>query len=330
MNRILLGDNLEWMRRLPSDSFDIAYLDPPFMSKRVFTGFDDRWGSRTQEGPESPLSSLSADFHSKGMSNYLSFMIPRLTEAKRLLRPDFSIWLHCDDSASAWLRIAMDSVFGLPAFRNEVIWRRTKSKNNATKKFTRLCDTLLFYSTKAFNRSFLPLEETRRFNKRDEKGVYALAADMGGNKTRPGLIYDLGHGEKTPRWGYKIKEETLRRWIDEGIAVCRPGRVPSRKRYLHESKGIPVSSLWLDINLVKGSSKENTDWPTQKPLKLLERILLSSSDEGDSVLDPFMGSGTTLVAAERHGREWTGIESSEDAVNTAMERLDSDFDFSIL
>ena len=356
MNTLYYGDNLDILREhIPDESVDLIYLDPPFNSNRSYNvlfreangtaadsqiqAFDDTWSwGQTAEATLHEIVT-TADPHIVEMieaivsfvgrndvTAYLVMMTIRLVELHRALKPTGSIYLHCDPTASHYLKIVMDTVFGKECFQNEIVWQRTSSHSD-TKRWARVHDTLLFYS-KAVEFTWNPQymdydpEYIKSFYRyEDERGVYRLdhvirSATMG---PRPNLVYE--HKGYTPRWGWRVVREKLEALEAEGrISRSRTGR-PYLKRYLHEQKGVPIRSVLADINPIGAQAAERLGYPTQKPLALLERIVQASSNAGDLVLDPFCGCGTTICAAQKLGRRWIGIDITHLAISLMRQRL---------
>ena len=342
---IFIGDNLHVMRGMNSDSVDLIYLDPPFNSNRNYAApigsqaagaaFKDTWtlndidiaehGELAEQSP--PLHTViqaARDAHGKGMQSYLIMMSTRLLEMKRILKGTGSIYLHCDPTASHYLKLVMDSIFGAGNFRNEITWKRQASHSDS-KGFGRITDIILFYGApirKDAVRMPLSGKRAKEYNKKDAIGWYTT-----GDLTAKGLsggryTYEY-HGHYGP-WRYL--EERIRE-LEAAGRVYFPNKsngVPRLKRYLHENKGVVPNSIWTDIPPVQSRSKEKTGYPTQKPLALLERIIKASSNPGDVVFDPFCGCATTLVAADRLQRSWVGIDISPRAAELVVTRIEDD------
>ena len=347
MNELIRGDNLETMRVMESKSVDLIYLDPPFMTGRDWGAFDDRWS----DGKILNSKFLEAvqTTHSKGMVIYLGFMALRLIEMKRLLKDTGSIYLHCDSTSSHYLKVVMDGVFGFKKFQNEIIWRRANAHNDS-KKYANITDSILFYridELSTWNPYYRPLDDSTVAkwyvnDDNDGRGAYnrlSLSAPRSGLKTWRGITLTK-RSWNAPRKG-KIADVIEKEYISEykSIVSCedrlealdsvglvhwpkKSGGIPSLKQYRSMTVGLSPSNLFDDLPLMRDLPKEYTGYPTQKPLVLLERIIMASSNEGDTVLDPFSGSGTALVAAKKLGREYVGIDISEDAVNIAKKRLE--------
>lgn len=355
MNYLYYGDNLDVLRRhIADESVDLVYLDPPFNSNASYNvlfaeksgkqaaaqikAFEDTW--RWDEGAALAFREVVESGHERvsqamqafrtflgesDMLAYLAMMAPRLVELRRVMKPSASIYLHCDSTASHYLKILMDAVFRPQNFRNEIIWQRTSSHNDS-KKWAQVSDTILFYAGPGFtwNPTYLAhdpkyVENFYRFN--DDRGRYRLheiirTASMG---RRPNLAYE--YKGYTPEWGWRMiksKVEALDR--ENRIAWSSTGR-PYLKRYLTEQEGNPISSIITDIPPLSHSAAERLGYPTQKPEALLERIITASSNEGDTVLDPFCGCGTTVAAAQKLNRRWIGIDITHLAIGLIRHRL---------
>jgi DNA modification methylase len=350
MNQLFQGENLEILRRLEGKSIDLIYLDPPFASNTNYrvgtannlkTAFVDtwKWTSATGESLREitshnlPLGSLvesiSNSLGRNDLAAYLVMMTERLSELHRVLKPSGSLYLHCDPSASSYLRVILDSIFGPGNFRNEIIWKRTSSHNDS-KKWAHVHDTILFYAGNGFTWNPIHLthdpEYIRKFYRfEDECGRYRLheivrTASMG---PRPNLVYE--YRGYTPEWGWRQVRGKVEALDNQGrLAWSSSGR-PYLKRYLHEQKGAPCPGIWTDIVPLSHMAAERMGYPTQKPLTLLERIITASSNEGDVILDPFAGCGTSIHAAEKLGRQWIGIDVSELAIALVQERFKTAF-----
>jgi DNA modification methylase len=255
-------------------------------------------------------------------------MAPRLVELRRVLKESGSIYLHCDPTASHYLRILMDAVFGPIGFVNEIIWKRYGAHNDVgqgSKHFGRVHDVIIFFSKseeRLWNQQFVPLsdayiESTYRHEENGRRFTTTPLTGPGGvQKGNP--VYEWkGH---TRAWRYS--KETMQQLHDEGkLYYSRTGYV-RQKLYLDESRGVPVQDTWTDIPSLSGSNAERLGYPTQKPEALLERILRASSNEGDVVLDPFCGCGTTIQVAQRLNRRWIGIDITHLAIGLIKTRLD--------
>lgn len=331
INAIYEGDNLEIMSKFKSKSIDLIYADPPFFTNKQFEiiwhdgaekrAFEDRWKG--------------------GIEHYISWMEPRLEACHRLLKNTGSLFIHCDYHASAHLRVLLDRIFEEDNFRNEIIWKRKTGRGETQHKsnqFGVCVDYILFYAKTnraTFHTQFIPLSEAPKsyreyvekfFRFIDEKGRTYRIADLSSPSPRPNLMYEY-KGYKPPLKGWAISKEKMEKWDREGrlhFPKSKNGRI-QRRRFLDELKGFPVQNLWDDIQMVSSQSSERLGYPTQKPVALLERMIKTTSEEGDIVLDPFCGCGTTLVAAQKLGRRWIGIDVSPTACKLMRKRMQKEF-----
>jgi DNA modification methylase len=360
-NRSLyFGDNLEVLReKFPGSDgyFDLIYLDPPFNSNRNYNvlfkeglvdseaqthAFEGSWHwtheaqaefdhlvTNTNEAISNLMLALEKIVGHNDVLAYLTMMTVRLFELHRVLKPTGSIYLHCDPSASHYLKIVMDTIFGKENYRNEIIWRRYGVHNDVgqgSQHFGRVHDAIFFYtksSSTKWNQVFTPLdakyiESTYRHVEPDTGRRFATTPLTGpGGEAKGNPVFEWnGH---TRAWRYN--RETIQRLDQEGrLYYSRTGYV-RQKLYLDESKGAPVQDVWNDISSLSGAHAERLGYPTQKPEALLERIVLASTKDGDWVLDPFCGCGTTVAATEKLKRNWVGIDISMLAVKLIERRL---------
>lgn len=351
------GDNLDILRGMNSETVDLIYLDPPFNSNKDYAApvgseaagaaFKDTWslsdldvawmGLVADEEPAiAHLLDTTGQTHSKGMQSYLTMMAVRLLEMRRVLKDTGTIYLHCDPIASHYLKALMDAVFGAANFRTEIAWKRTSAHSDTRQGRTqhgRVHDVILFYSRSeawAWNPIYTDYDHEY------VQAFYRHVEPETGRRYRLGDLTGPGGAAKgnpeyevmgvTRYWRYS--NERMKELIAEGRVVqTRPGAVPAYKRYLDEMPGVPLQDIWTDITPIGSRAKERIGYPTQKPLALLERIIESSSNPGDVVLDPFCGCATACVAAEKLGRQWVGIDLSEKAaelVNTRLRELMGD------
>ncbi len=362
-NQLFLGDNLEILREhLPVGSVDLIYLDPPFNSKATYnvlfaeksgeksaaqiTAFEDtwHWGQESEAayhevvtaGPRKLsdlLQALRSFLGTNDMMAYLTMMAVRLVELHRVLKPTGSIYLHCDPTASHYLKLILDAIFSPVNFRNEIIWKRTSAHSSA-KKYGPVHDVILFY-TKSGNYKWIPIHTkydlkyiNSHYNQVDPDGRRWRADNLTANGIRRGSSGKIWRGfdvsSLNRHWVNTI--ETLEK-LDAGGRIYWPpgGGWPAYKRYLDEVKGVPIQDSWNDIPPINAQAKERLGYPTQKPEALLERIIRASSNEGDLVLDPFCGCGTALIAAERLQRRWLGIDLTHLAITLIKNRLHDTF-----
>ena len=325
VNRLILGDNLEILKSMENDTVDLIYLDPPFFSNR---NYEVIWGDTGE------IRSFQ-DRWSGGISHYIEWLKERVEEMHRTLKPTGSIFLHCDWHANAYIRVhILDRIFGESNFRNEIIWKRSDAKGDfgqGAKHIGRVNDTIWFYSKSddfSINALYTPLgdEYIKSFYRHtDPDGRrYKLDNMLGpGGAAKGNPFYEVMGVSRY--WRYS--KEKMQELINAGRVIqTNPGTVPMYKRYLDESKGVPLTSVWTDIDLIRGHSKEKIGYPTQKPESLLERIIKMASNEGDTVLDPFMGGGTTIAVADKLNRQWIGIDQSPMAVKVTEFRLQKQTD----
>jgi DNA modification methylase len=262
---------------------------------------------------------------------YLVNMAPRLVELHRVLKPTGSLYLHCDPTMSHYLKIIMDSIFGAENFRNEIIWKRTTAHSDhrqGSKHVGRIHDVILFYvkggDAQTFNPITMPYDEkyvASKYPHTEEGtgrryGLWDMTGPGGAAKGNPS--YEVMG--VTRYWRYS--KQRMEQFITEGRVIQpRPGAVPRFKRYLDESPGVPLQDVWNDIDPINSQAAERLGYPTQKPLRLLERIVEMSSNPGDVVLDPFCGCGTTIDAAQKLGRKWIGIDVTYIAIDLITKRL---------
>ncbi len=359
LNHLYYGDNLDVLRRhIKDDSVDLIYLDPPFQSNRDYNilfaehngtrasaqikAFEDTWRwdeaaarmyAETVEAGGAVSRALQAFRTILGESDmlaYLAMMAPRLIELHRALKPTGSLYLHCDPTASHYLKMLLDAVFGPRNFRNEIIWKRTSSHNDARRKYADLSDTILFY-TKGASYTFhvqyrsYDAEYIRAFYRHaNADGRCYRLSDLRSPSPRPNLTYDY-KGYKPHPNGWACSREKMEAYDRDGLLhfpKTPDGRIQF-KRYLDTMPGVPIGNVWDDLPPIQSQAAERLGYPTQKPLSLLERIINTSTNPGDVVLDPFCGCGTAIDAAQRLGRRWTGIDVTALAITIIKGRLET-------
>ena len=321
INQVICGDSRKVLQRLEKQSVNLIYIDPPFFANRVLEA----------KGKYGKINSFS-DKWSNNLESYLEFMVRVLNECDRVLKKTGSLYLHCDWHSSHYLKVELDKIFGRKNFRNEIVWKRHNSHNNSgqgSKIFERIHDVILFYTKTddyTWNPMYLPYSEeyVEKFYRHVEQETgrrFALGDLSGpGGKSNGNPHYKfMGI---TRYWRYK--KTRMERLYKEGrIVQRRKGTVPLQKRYLDEMQGISLHDVWDEIKSVQVTKKESVGYPTQKPERLLERIIQISSNERDLVLDCFSGSGTSLVASKNLGRNYIGIDSNADACKIARKRIKS-------
>jgi len=356
VNQLYYGDNLDILKRyIKDESVDLVYLDPPFKSSQDYNilfeekngsqsaaqikVFEDTWhwdqsaahayqsvvesGGRVAEA----MRAFRTFLGDNDMMAYLAMMAPRLAELRRVLKDSGSIYLHCDPAASHYLKIVMDATFGLQNFRNEIIWKRTSGHSDA-RRYGGVHDTILFYAKSdkyKWSQKYKPYEQEyvdQYYRYHDPDGRPFMSDNLSASSLQGGG-YD--YEWKSIRRIWRCPVETMQRLDAEGRIFYTKNGIPRLKRYLDESKGLPVQDVWTEIEALRSWHKERLGYPTQKPEGLLERIIEVSTDEGDTVLDPFCGCGTTIIVAERMKRQWIGIDVTHLAVTLMKNRLNDSF-----
>jgi site-specific DNA-methyltransferase (adenine-specific) len=361
-NVLYYGDNLEILRKhIPENSIDLVYLDPPFNSKKDYNilfkenggveseaqikAFTDTWHwTQTAEntyhdivtnGPLKVGQLIGALHDAIGQNDvmaYLVMMATRLIELHRVLKPSGSLYLHCDPTASHYLKLVLDQIFGPVNFRNEIVWQKIRVEKAQSKQFAKLQDTIFWY-TKAdeyiFNQQrLLPSEEyTDKYYSQVEPETgrrYQLISFIQGGQGSARRFGDrLIEPPQGKHWIWT--QERIDKAMQEGLLVFTDPNKPRLKRYLDEHEGRNVGTIWSDIFPINAVAKERLGYETQKPLALLERIIKASSNDGDVVLDPFCGCGTALVAAQKLNRRWIGIDITHLAITLMRNRLKDSF-----
>lgn len=375
MNTLYYGDNLTIMRGMPKDCVDLIYLDPPFNSKKDYnllyrnmTGkpvpeqveaFCDTWEMDADK--ENIARTMPVLMREYGVDDYyvefwklwmqalrntqphllayLIYMVQRLLHMKVILRPTGSLYLHCDPSASHYIKIMMDGIFGHRNFRNDIIWKRT-TLHSDSKTWSRVTDNILFY-TKGDQFTWNAPRERHsdayiadKYDNDDGDGRKFMLDNMTSPNPRPNMMYEW-KGFPYPTKGWRYSKETMARLDAEG-RVWYPrlkdgsfdtSRRPRLKRYLDEmqDRGQVMGNVWTDISPVNSQARERLGYPTQKPISLLERIIKASSNQGDIVFDPFCGCGTTIYAAIENDRQWIGCDIAILSIRLIRERLNEKY-----
>lgn len=353
------GDNLEVLRNrdvIHGESVDLIYLDPPFNSKADYnvifgdrqsktspqaqiTAFEDTWhwnedSARTLQ----ELYDINGDLAElldllvrrlghNDLSAYLVMMSARLIESHRVLKPTGSLYLHCDPTASHYLKVILDVIFDAKNFRNEIIWKRT-SAHSDSKTCGNAHDVLLLYSK---SQKFLWNKQYQDYDESYIQSHYRLV-DENGRRYRTGDLTAMGlsGGGYTYEWNgvtklWRLPPEKMQELHDQGRVHYTKNGTAEYIRYLDEMPGLPLQDVWDDISPVNSQAKERLGYPTQKPLALLERIIQASSNENDIILDPFCGCGTAIHAAEKLNRQWIGIDITHLAISLIESRLKESF-----
>jgi adenine specific DNA methylase Mod len=328
-NLVLHGDCLNAIEELKSTHtghIKLIYIDPPFFSGTNYTL------KKKGEGNHSAAPSLDevqtySDRWEGGLNEYLDFMRVRLKGMWKLLRDDGSIWIHLDWHVSHYVKIMLDEIFGYQNFVNEIVWKRTNSPKAQSTGLGSQHDVILLFAKDVSNFRVKPIyremdeKGLKPYGYKDEKGRFRLIEieAHGIQRTKERRQFEW-RGRIAP---YLYRRATLDKWWEEGIIYTSKNGRYSKKQYLSDVPGIPVSDLWFDIAPLQGSSAEYSGFLTQKPEALLERIISCSSESGDTVADFFVGSGTTAVSAQKLGRSWIVCDSSPEAISLTQHRLNS-------
>ena len=367
MNGLYFGDNLHVLREHVADaSVDLVYLDPPFNSKRDYnilfkspkghqsdaqiSAFDDswHWGEQAESEFSEILHQQNTDvaemmqalrkfLGENDMMAYLTMMANRLLELRRVLKPTGSIYLHCDPTASHYLKVVLDGVFGVECYQNEIIWKRTTTHSDS-KTWSRVADTIFFYTRKSEFTWNTPRDVhsekyiADKYRHDDGDGKIFRLDNMTSPNPRPNMMY-VWKGFPSPEKGWRYSQETMAK-LDMESRIWYPrlkdgtldiSKRPQLKRYLEKMEGGVMGTVWTDISPINSQAQERLGYPTQKPIALLERIISASSNEGDVVLDPFCGCGTAVHAAQKLNRRWIGIDITHLAISLIEKRLKDAF-----
>lgn len=370
-NVLFYGDNLQVLReRISSDSVDLVYLDPPFNSNRSYNvlfktrsgdeaqaqleAFDDTWTWSQQSealyeelvrggAPARVADAIEAMRRLLGDNDvlaYLVMMTSRLVELHRVLKATGSLYLHCDPTASHYLKLLLDAIFGPERFGSEVIWKRTTAHSDARqgrKLHGHVHDVLLFYvkgDDWTWNPIYAPYDQSYI------DSHYRFVEEGTGRRYRKGdLTAAKPGGDTSYEWKgvrpYKgrfwaFSREKMEAFDHDGRLIYTRSGMPELKRYLDEMPGVPPQDVWTDIDAINARAAERLGYPTQKPMALLERVIATSSNEGDVILDPFCGCGTTIDAAQKLGRAWVGIDVTYLAIDLIQKRLRNTYGDEIL
>lgn len=354
MNKLWYGDNITIMQGMKKHSVDLIYLDPPFKSDANYnllyknmTGkpvpeqaeaFFDTWeldAAKLEVARKMPLlmrehgiDDQYVEFWNicmQALRNtqpellaYLIYMVQRLLYMKSLLRPTGAIYLHCDPTASHYIKVMMDGIFGHKNFRNEIIWKRKAGRGETSNKAIRFGvshDVILFYAASSatpLTRQYRPNNPdyiSSKFTHFDETGRRYRLDNLTSPSYRPNLVYEY-KGYQPPANGWAVSRERMEEMEAEGRLYLPNNKTQriQRKRFLDELEGETVDDLWDDISPINSQAKERLGYPTQKPISLLDRIIKASSKKGDVVFDPFCGCGTSIYAAHLNERHWIGCD----------------------
>ena len=328
-NLILQGDCLkavEVLKITHEGKIRLIYIDPPFFSGTDYTLKMKGKGDHST-APNLDEVSTYSDKWEGGLHEYLEFMRARLTGMHQLLRNDGSLWIHLDWHVSHYVKVLADEIFGYQNFVNEIVWKRTNSPKAQSTSLGSQHDVILLFAKDASTFSVKPIyrefdeRALRPYRYNDARGRFRLIEiEAQGIQRTKGRKQFEWRGRTAP---YLYRRETLDDWWKDGIIYTSKNGRYSKKQYLNDVPGVPVSDIWFDISPLQGSSGEYTGFLTQKPEALMTRIISCSSDPGDIVADFFVGSGTTAVCAQRLGRSWIVCDSSSEAIELTQQRLSS-------
>lgn len=365
MNRLFFGDNLAVLRNddVAEGSVDLVYLDPPFNSDARYNvlfrtpeservsaqaeAFRDTWtwGEEAETafdeihqsvrgGTARFVDALRSALQESDMMAYLAMMTVRLVELRRVMKENGTLILHCDPTASHYLKIILDGIFGGEAFKNEIIWQRSTGKSHSKRRLPSNHDTVLVYAGKesfwnadaaflAYDVENLPAKTRTKYTGLEADGRrYRLDSLINPNPDRPNLTYEFLGVTRVWRW----TKERMQAAYDAGLVVqTAPGRVPCLKRYLDEQRGLPLGDVWTDIPPLNSQARERIGYPTQKPMALLERLINLTTRQNDVILDPFCGCGTSVETAQHLRRQWIGIDVAYHAVRVIETRMKEEF-----
>jgi DNA modification methylase len=361
LNSLFYGDNLDVLRQhIDTETVDLVYLDPPFNSNRSYNvlfkshsgqesqaqieAFGDSWTWSQQAEKQyqalvaggapiavsDAIEAMRTLLGTNDVLAYLVMMTARLVELHRVLKSSGSLYLHCDPTASHYLKVMLDAIFGLDRFQAEIVWKRTTAHSDGAqggRQVGRVHDVVLAYvkgNDWTWNPQFTShaaayVESKYRYIEDGTRRRYRLDNITGpGGAAKGNPSYEVMG--VTRYWRYS--RPRMAALIAEGrIVQTRPGTVPQFKRYLDETEGLPLQDVWSDISPINSQAAERLGYPTQKPMALLERIIALSSNPGDVVLDPFCGCGTAVDAAQKLGRNWIGIDVTYLAIDLITKRL---------
>jgi len=365
VNKLYYGDNLEVLRKyIKDESIDLCYIDPPFNSKRNYNqiynnlGKEDQaqaqafvdtwtWDNHANEALEEIQSNYQGKFTSQtidlidgltkvlGKGSLLAYLVSmtlRIVEIHRVLKSTGSFYLHCDPTASHYLKIVLDTVFCSQGgdYIAEITWERT-SAHSDSKTFANTTDVIFLYSKRIlmFNQQFKPYSEEylkKYYKHQDGKGRFLDRDLTAGGLSGGGYNYDWKGIKKL--WRCPI--ETMQKYEEQNKLYYTRNGTPRLKQYLEEMPGVPLTNLWNDIPPINSQASEKLGYPTQKPEALLERIIKASSNKGDIILDAYCGCGTTIAVAERLERNWIGIDITYQSISLMLKRLEDSFGKNVL
>jgi DNA modification methylase len=332
-NKLIWGDNKFVLSSLQSGplreeieangGIKLIYIDPPFDVGADFNTTIEIGDSSFEKAPTVLEEIAFRDTWGKGQDSFLAMIYDRLKLMHSLLADDGSIFVHCDYRLSGHLKLILDEIVGESNFVNEIIWQGSPGNAIKVNKFLKTHDTIFLYRKNKdnfiWNTQFVEMAKDSKahYRNEDENGIYRWASVVAPG--RQGYVYELGYGEKLPNKGYRMPKEKALKMIEEGLLKVEKGKVPVQKRYLQNNGGVPAKDVWTDVKSLQNT--ENTGYPTQKPIKLLNRIIESSTNENDLVADFFVGSGTTAAVAEKLNRKWLASDIGRFSINSTRKRM---------
>jgi adenine-specific DNA-methyltransferase len=335
LNRLIYGDNLLAMAALLAGDADtpslrgkvnLIYIDPPFDSKADYRSKIFLPGESLEQRPTAIEQFAYSDTWSEGTASYLAMIVPRLCLMRELLSDRASIYVHLDYHVSHYVKVAMDLIFGIECFKNEIIWKR-QTAHSDPKRFGPIHEVIFYYgktSDTPFNIQYVPYDQSyvdSHYSMRDPDGRRYQLGDLTARGPRKGLQYTFRGVDPPPGRVWTMLPDKMEELFQASRIVFTAGGTPRRKRYLDEMLGVPLQDIWTDVFPVNSQANEAVEYATQKPEALLERIIKSSSNEKDIVADFFVGSGTTAGVAERLGRRWIASDLGKPACMITRKRL---------
>ena len=327
VNKLILGDNLEILKTFPNECIDLIYIDPPFFSNR---NYEVIWGD------EGEIRSFQ-DRWSGGVDHYIGWLKERVEQMYRVLKPTGSMFLHCDYHANSYIRTEiLDKIFNDRNFRNEIIWKRNFTKKGSQFKMKRFAintDTIFFYSKS--DKYFFSTPKTRNISEQEILKLYDKIDENGRRfksepielpkmMARKNLIFE--YKGYTPEFGWMMSVEKLDELDGLNKIYFTKNGKPRRKNFMDDYEGSEVDNIWTDLLPVGQVQSELIGYPTQKPEALLQRIIECASNEGDTIMDCFVGGGTTCAVADKLERKWIGIDQSVQAIKVTELRLNKQQD----
>lgn len=337
-NRLIWGDKKYVLPSLLPEfagKVNLIYIDPPFDTGADFSftatipshsDSDESEGASFTKEPSILEQKAYRDTWGRGLDSYMEWFYETIVLLHELLQESGSLYVHLDYHVAHYAKVALDEVFGISSFQNEITWKRQTAHSDA-QRYNPIHDSIFYYvksESAPFNHIHTPYDESyikSHYPYTDKNGRRFGLWDMSSPHPRPKMMYTW-KGYPSPANGWRYEKPTMERLEkEERIHYPEAGGKPRLKRFLDEMKGIPLQDMWTDVNPINSQAKEASGYETQKPEALLERIIKASSAEGDLVLDCFAGSGTTIAVAEKMKRRWIGTDLGRFAIHTTRKRL---------